>query len=79
MVLLVLWLMLEKTRIGLIVRAGARDPTIMQVLGVDIGRVWLAIFGLGVGLAALGGVLAGAHAQRQSGDGLAGAAPKPSS
>jgi len=58
-VLLVLWLTLEKTRIGLIVRAGARDPTIMQVLGVDIGRVWLAIFGLGVGLAALGGVLAG--------------------
>jgi branched-chain amino acid transport system permease protein len=58
-VLLVLWLTLEKTRVGLIVRAGARDPTIMQVLGVDIGRVWLAIFGLGVGLAALGGVLAG--------------------
>jgi branched-chain amino acid transport system permease protein len=58
-VLLVLWLTLEKTRIGLIVRAGAGDPTIMQVLGVDIGRVWLAIFGLGVGLAALGGVLAG--------------------
>lgn len=58
-VLLALWLTLEKTRIGLIVRAGARDPTIMQVLGVDIGRVWLAIFGLGVGLAALGGVLAG--------------------
>jgi branched-chain amino acid transport system permease protein len=58
-VLLVLWLMLEKTRVGLIVRAGARDPLIMRVLGVDIGKVWLAIFGLGVGLAALGGVLAG--------------------
>ncbi len=44
-VLLALWLMLEKTRVGLIVRAGARDPQIMRVLGV--------------GLAALGGVLAG--------------------
>jgi branched-chain amino acid transport system permease protein len=59
LVLLLLWLGLEKTRFGLIVRAGARDPTIMRVLGVDIGKVWLVVFGLGVGLAALGGVLAG--------------------
>lgn len=58
-VLLLLWLGLEKTKFGLIVRAGARDPTIMRVLGVDIGKVWLLVFGLGVGLAALGGVLAG--------------------
>jgi branched-chain amino acid transport system permease protein len=58
-VLLLLWLGLEKTRFGLVVRAGARDPTIMRVLGVDIGRVWLVVFGLGVGLAGLGGVLAG--------------------
>lgn len=58
-ILLLLWLGLEKTRFGLIVRAGARDPTILQVLGVDIGKVWLLVFGLGVGLAALGGVLAG--------------------
>ena len=40
--LLLLWLGLEKTRFGLIVRAGARDPTMMRVLGVDIGKVWLA-------------------------------------
>lgn len=58
-VLLLLWLGLEKTKFGLIVRAGARDPTIMRVLGVDISKVWLLVFGLGVGLAALGGVLAG--------------------
>jgi branched-chain amino acid transport system permease protein len=58
-VLLLLWLGLEKTRFGLVVRAGARDPTIMRVLGVDIGKIWLLVFGLGVGLAALGGVLAG--------------------
>lgn len=55
----VLWLGLEKTKFGLIVRAGARDPTMMRVLGVDISKVWLGVFGLGVGLAALGGVLAG--------------------
>ncbi|MGX9391410.1 branched-chain amino acid ABC transporter permease [Nitrobacteraceae bacterium UC4446_H13] len=59
LVLLLLWLALEKTKFGLIVRAGSRDPTIMRVLGVNISRVWLLVFGVGVGLAALGGVLAG--------------------
>ena len=58
-VVLLLWLGLEKTKFGLIVRAGARDPTMMRVLGVDIGKVWLLVFGLGVGLASLGGVLSG--------------------
>jgi len=58
-VLLLLWLALEKTKFGLIVRAGSRDPTIMRVLGVNISRVWLLVFGVGVSLAALGGVLAG--------------------
>ena len=58
-VVVLLWLGLEKTRFGLIVRAGARDPTMMRVLGVDISRVWLLVFGLGVGLASLGGVLSG--------------------
>lgn len=58
-IVVLLWLGLEKTKFGLIVRAGARDPTMMRVLGVDISKVWLAVFGLGVGLAALGGVLAG--------------------
>ncbi len=58
LLLLLLWLVLEKTKFGLIVRAGAKDPQIMRVLGVDISRVWLLVFGLGVGLTALGGVLA---------------------
>lgn len=57
-VLVLLWVGLEKTRFGLIVRAGAADPTIMRVLGVDIGRLWLVVFGLGVAVTALGGVLA---------------------
>jgi branched-chain amino acid transport system permease protein len=58
-IVLLLWLGLEKTKFGLIVRAGARDPTMMRVLGIDISKVWLVVFGLGVGLAALGGVLSG--------------------
>jgi branched-chain amino acid transport system permease protein len=58
LVLVVLWLALEKTKFGLIVRAGARDPQIMQVLGVDVRRLWLIVFGIGIGITALGGVLA---------------------
>lgn len=58
LVLVALWYGLERTKLGLIVRAGARDPEILRVLGVDIERLWLWVFGLGIALAALGGVLA---------------------
>ncbi len=57
-VLLALWLFLERTPYGLIIRAGARDPTIVRILGIDVGRVWLVVFGIGTGLAALAGLLA---------------------
>jgi branched-chain amino acid transport system permease protein len=58
-VLLGLWLFLERTNVGLIVRAGTRDPLMVRALGFDLGRVWFLIFGLGVGMAGLAGVLAG--------------------
>lgn len=57
-VVLALWLFLERTRMGLTLRALARDPTILRVLGVNVGRVWLLVFGLGAGLAGLAGILA---------------------
>ncbi|GEO14878.1 branched-chain amino acid ABC transporter permease [Microvirga aerophila] len=57
-VLLGLWLFLERTSFGLIIRAGARDPQIVRVLGVDVARVWLVVFGIGTGIAALAGLLA---------------------
>ena len=57
-VLLALWLFLERTPYGLIIRAGARDPQIVRILGIDVGRIWLLVFGLGTGLAALAGLLA---------------------
>jgi branched-chain amino acid transport system permease protein len=57
-VLLGLWLFLERTSFGLIIRAGARDPQIVRVLGVDVSRVWLVVFGIGTGIAGLAGVLA---------------------
>jgi branched-chain amino acid transport system permease protein len=53
-----LWLFLERTSFGLIIRAGARDPEIIRVLGVDVSRVWLIVFGIGTGIAGLAGLLA---------------------
>jgi branched-chain amino acid transport system permease protein len=58
LVVLGLWLLIEKTRYGLIIRAGSRDPEIVRVLGVDISKVWLLVFGVGTAIAGLSGVLA---------------------
>ena len=57
-VILALYLFIEKTRYGLIIRAGSRDPEIVRVLGVDVARIWLLVFGLGTAIAGLSGVLA---------------------
>jgi branched-chain amino acid transport system permease protein len=56
--LLGLWLFIEKTPFGLIVRAGARDPEIVKVLGVDTSKVWMLIFALGTAVAGVAGFLA---------------------
>jgi len=52
-----LWLFIEKTSYGLIIRAGARDSEIVRVLGIDVSRVWLIVFGIGTGIAGLSGIL----------------------
>jgi branched-chain amino acid transport system permease protein len=57
-ILAALWVFLEKTSYGLIIRAGALDPQIVRVLGVNVGRVWLMVFGIGTAIAALAGLLA---------------------
>lgn len=58
-VLITLYLFLGRTNIGLIIRAGSRDPLMVRALGIDLGRVWLVVFGLGTTLAGLAGILAG--------------------
>jgi branched-chain amino acid transport system permease protein len=58
-VLIGLWLFLERTNVGLIIRAGSRDPLMVRALGLDLGRIWLLVFGIGAGLAGLAGILAG--------------------
>jgi branched-chain amino acid transport system permease protein len=52
-----LWLFQEKTNVGLIVRAGSRDSTMVRVLGLDFNRVRLLSFALGTALAGLAGAL----------------------
>jgi branched-chain amino acid transport system permease protein len=54
-----LWFFLERTDLGLVIRAGARDPLMVQALGIDLGRIRLLVFGIGTLLAGLAGVLAG--------------------
>ena len=57
-IVLGLWLFIEKTRYGLIIRAGSRDPEIVKVLGINIARVWWLVFGIGTAIAGLSGLLA---------------------
>ena len=55
-----LWLAMEKTRIGAIVRAAVDDAEMARGVGIDTSRVSMFIFALGAFLAALGGVIGGA-------------------
>ena len=58
-VLVGLYFFLGRTNVGLIIRAGSRDPLMVRALGIDLGRVWLVVFGIGTALAGLAGILAG--------------------
>jgi branched-chain amino acid transport system permease protein len=55
-----LWLVIEMTRLGAVVRASVDDAEMARGVGIDTSRVSLAIFALGAFLAALGGVIGGA-------------------
>lgn len=60
-----LWVLLERTRFGALVRAGSENAEMVSLLGADIYRLFSITFALGVGLAGLAGVLSapirGAH------------------
>jgi branched-chain amino acid transport system permease protein len=55
-----IWLTMEKTRMGAMVRAAVDDSEMARGVGVDTSRVSMFIFALGAFLAALGGVIGGA-------------------
>ena len=52
-----LWLFLEKTPYGAIIKAGAHDSEMVRALGINLARLRLFVFALGVALAALAGVV----------------------
>lgn len=51
------WLLMTRTRFGLIMRATQQDREMAQAFGVPVDRVFAYVFGLGAGLAAVGAVL----------------------
>jgi branched-chain amino acid transport system permease protein len=57
-VLVAVWMLLKRSRLGMIIRAGVQDREMVEALGINVRRVFTQVFALGVGLAALGGVLA---------------------
>jgi branched-chain amino acid transport system permease protein len=56
-VLTSLWVLMTRTKIGLIMRATQQDSEMAQAFGVPVKRVYTWVFGLGAGLAAIGAVL----------------------
>lgn len=54
-----LYVLVVKTRLGMLIRAGASNREMVGALGIDIRRVFTLVFGLGAALAALAGALAG--------------------
>lgn len=58
LVCIVVWLLLSKTRAGMIVRAATEEPERARALGINVGRWITPVFGFGVALAGLAGVLA---------------------
>jgi branched-chain amino acid transport system permease protein len=51
------WLFLERTRYGAIIRAGIENKEMVNALGINIQRLFTYTFGLGAGLAGIGGAL----------------------
>lgn len=59
LVLVAVWILLQRSRLGMIIRAGVQDSEMVEALGINVRRVFTLVFALGVGLAAMGGVVAG--------------------
>ncbi|ESX90865.1 ABC transporter ATP-binding protein [Mesorhizobium sp. LSHC412B00] len=54
-----IWLLLNRTRIGMVIRAGVDDGEILEAMGVRLQIVFVGVFAFGAGLAGLAGVVGG--------------------
>jgi branched-chain amino acid transport system permease protein len=57
-VALLLWVLVERTRVGMLVRAGAANARMVSALGVDVRRLFMVVFAFGAMLAGFAGALA---------------------
>jgi branched-chain amino acid transport system permease protein len=62
-----LWLLLSKTRLGAVIRAGVDDRETTQAMGININRLFTLVFMLGAFLAGLAGVVGGSFLSLQPG------------
>ncbi|MDB5732349.1 MAG: branched-chain amino acid transporter permease [Variovorax sp.] len=59
LMLLSVWLLLTRTRIGLVIQAALTHPDMVEALGHNVPRVFMLVFGGGAALAGLAGVIGG--------------------
>jgi branched-chain amino acid transport system permease protein len=52
-----LWLLLNRTNLGMVIRAGTSDNVMVQLLGINVARTWTTTYALGAALAAFAGVI----------------------
>jgi branched-chain amino acid transport system permease protein len=63
-----MWLALNRTRIGMVIRAGVDDRDMLSASGVSVQIVFLAVFAFGAGLAGFAGVVGGTFQSLQPGE-----------
>src|SRR5262249_22555647 len=57
LIAIALWLVVDRTRLGAMIRAGVDDAPIARVVGIKVPRLFTVVFALGAALAAFGGVM----------------------
>ncbi len=66
---LMLWFLITRTRLGMLIRAGAERPQTLSGLGINVPAVFSVVFGLGAALAGLAGMVTGPLVSVQAGMG----------
>jgi branched-chain amino acid transport system permease protein len=57
LLVVMIWFLLFRTNLGMVIRAGTSNNIMVQVLGINVSKVWRQTFGLGIALAGIAGVM----------------------
>jgi branched-chain amino acid transport system permease protein len=57
LVAIALWILIERTRLGAMIRAGVDDPQMARVVGIRVSQLFTIVFALGAGLAGFAGII----------------------